>query len=604
MKTKNKKQKAKIFSGFFYAIKTVSKIDKFFVFQKAIYAVLSAINSFTFPYIIKVAVEKIETNRPLEELIREVFIYSLIAFAINVFFKILDPIFWYKGDRIASILKHQKSLRTLEMDYELLERPETQDASEKASQNIGNWRGPLGIINRGFNSLQYVISFLIASTIVLLVNHWLIIAIFILAIFKAFLENNNQRREKAEFYDQTPPLWRKINYTYSITTNMTIGKDLRVYNMDKAISEVREDSVNEFKNLANKNFKRRIFFYSLIRVLTVLDAVLLYGFMIYEVLYNGMPIANFTFMISSVFTLSSSLHNIIYFNADILRVSLETQDYRKFMEMDYIRENETEDIDFETVEVEFQNVYYSYYLQEGYALEDVSFKLNKNEKLALVGYNGAGKTTLVKLLSGLYHPTKGRILINGVDIENINRDSLQKIISPVFQDSMIYAFEVAENVGMQISEKVDYEQVEDILKLVELDKKINSLPLKVKTTITRELDETGIELSGGEAQKLALARSIYKNAPLFILDEPTSALDPLSESHMYNNFNKIINNNSAIFISHRLSSTKFCDRIIFLADGKVKEIGTHQELINIDGEYKKLFNTQADYYKTEETNEN
>ena len=325
--------------------------------------------------------------------------------------------------------------------------------------------------------------------------------------------------------------------------------------------------------------------------------------MIYEVIYNDRSIADFTFMIASVRTLVNALYSIIRENAYITRCNLETIDYRIFMSKDYTQNKQTEVLEDGLVEVEFKNVYYSYYEQDGYTLEDVSFKISKGEKVALVGYNGAGKTTLIKLLSGLYHPTKGQILINGIDIENIKREELARIFSPVYQESHNLSYNIAENIAMKHNDKLDFKKVYNILKIVELENKVNELPQGVKTVLTRNFDDFGIDLSGGETQKLSLARAIYKSSPFFILDEPTSAMDALSEAHMYENFNEMTKNSSVIFISHRLSSTKFCDKIILLEDGKVIEMGTHDELINLNGSYSKLFNMQAEYYKGGENNE-
>ena len=233
-------------------------------------------------------------------------------------------------------------------------------------------------------------------------------------------------------------------------------------------------------------------------------------------------------------------------------------------------------------------------------MKNLSFKIHKGERIALVGHNGAGKTTLIKLICGFYHPTEGEILINGVNIDEIDRESLIKLIAPVFQDSNHYAVSIKENVAMETVGCIDEEKLYNALNLVGLTKKIKELKNGVNTIITRDMDDTGVELSGGESQKLSIARAIYKDAPFVILDEPTSALDPLAEYDLYINLNKIINNHSAIFISHRLSSTKFCDRIFYLEKGELLEVGTHEELMSIDSEYKKLFNMQAEYYKEAE----
>ncbi|MCK9537098.1 MAG: ABC transporter ATP-binding protein/permease [Bacilli bacterium] len=598
-----KKKKYGIFSNFLYALKIVYRLDKTYIYQKIVYTLFASVSAFTYAYIMKVAVAGIEKKTPYKEMLINVLLIIAVAFTVTAVIRVLNRTFWYKGEKISMSLHLQKSIRTLDMDYELLERPETQDTLEKASRYLNNWSGLLGLVNNGFFSIQYIISFIIALSIILTVNGWLVLIVLSLSVFKIIFENKNQKKEKTEFHDKTPPIWRRINYVNNISTNLSIGKDLRIYEMNKFVEEERKRATADFLALFKKNLKRNYILYLVIQIIMILDALFLYGFMAYEVIYHEMSIATFTFMVASVNNLISSLYNLISNNGHVLRNSLETSDYREFMTMQYIKENQTEAIDDDIRQIEFRHVYYSYYMQDGYALKDVSFILKKGEKLALVGYNGAGKTTLVKLLCGLYHPIEGEILINGQNIETLKRENLQRLISPVFQETILYALGIGENVAMASDDYVDDDKLSDVLKLVGLEKKIDSLPNKVKTMITREIDESGIEFSGGENQKLSLARAIYKSAPFFIFDEPTSAMDAISESHMYKNFSEIVRDNAAIYISHRLSSTKFCDRIIFLNNGKIIEEGTHQELMVLNGEYRKLFDTQAEYYKEVESYE-
>ncbi|MDD4077197.1 MAG: ABC transporter ATP-binding protein [Bacilli bacterium] len=598
-----KKKKYGIFSNFLYALKIVYRLDKTYIYQKIVYTLFASVSAFTYAYIMKVAVAGIEKKTPYKEMLINVLLIIAVAFTVTAVIRVLNRTFWYKGEKISMSLHLQKSIRTLDMDYELLERPETQDTLEKASRYLNNWSGLLGLVNNGFFSIQYIISFIIALSIILTVNGWLVLIVLSLSVFKIIFENKNQKKEKTEFHDKTPPIWRRINYVNNISTNLSIGKDLRIYEMNKFVEEERKRATADFLALFKKNLKRNYILYLVIQIIMILDALFLYGFMAYEVIYHEMSIATFTFMVASVNNLISSLYNLISNNGHVLRNSLETSDYREFMTMQYIKENQTEAIDDDIKQIEFRHVYYSYYMQDGYALKDVSFILKKGEKLALVGYNGAGKTTLVKLLCGLYHPIEGEILINGQNIETLKRENLQRLISPVFQETILYALGIGENVAMASDDYVDDDKLSDVLKLVGLEKKIDSLPNKVKTMITREIDESGIEFSGGENQKLSLARAIYKSAPFFIFDEPTSAMDAISESHMYKNFSEIVRDNAAIYISHRLSSTKFCDRIIFLNNGKIIEEGTHQELMVLNGEYRKLFDTQAEYYKEVESYE-
>ena len=316
-----------------------------------------------------------------------------------------------------------------------------------------------------------------------------------------------------------------------------------------------------------------------------------------------MLISTFTFMLASISNVTWSLTYFAREYSNTYRCSLESIDYLVIMGNKYKTKTYTNDLPNENFSIEFKNVYYQYAGQIGYALEDVSFKITKGEKIALVGYNGAGKTTLTKLICGLYHPTKGQILVNGVDIETLKRDELAKAISPVFQETLIYAYDVKSNVSMAYGNSIEYDKVIKATKIAGVDKKIDSLKDKYETMLTRDLEDDGIELSGGESQKLAIARAIYKNAPLYILDEPTSALDPLAEAEIYQNFNEVVGGNSVIYISHRLSSTKFCDKVIVLDNGKIKEMGTHYELLKEDTLYKKLFDMQAEYYKGEQVND-
>lgn len=595
-------KKYNMFSNFIYSCKLMSKKDKWILIKLTVYALLDAILAFAYPLILKYAVEGIEKGLPLNEVIIKVGIVTAIALIINLCTISLYRGTNYKRQVIANELVQDFHLSTLKTDYEKFERPESQDAVEKASRALNAYSGILGMVIQTFYAIASIISFIIAFTIVTLVNPLLIVFIVLLAVFKFLLQNYASKHEKTKFRDLTPPIWRRINYTDNISKNLSIGKDLRVYNMDKFIERERSVSIKRFMELYRKSEIVQTYISSIINILRCLDELLLYGFMIYEVLYKGMDIATFTFMISSVRTLTYSINNVIDQYRWILSYSLTINDYRDYMSLDLNASyNDKYKEECSGLKIEFKHVYYSYYMQDGYVLEDVSFVIQPHERIALVGYNGAGKTTLVKLLCGLYHPTKGQILINDVDIETIDRESLANLIAPVFQDINHYAVSVDENIAFKENlTEDDVSYIDKTIKLTGLSNRIDSLKDKNKTIITRDLDEKGVELSGGESQKLGIARAVYKKAPLIILDEPTSALDPLAENNLYNSFNDIISKSSAIVISHRLSYTKFCDKIILLNNGKIEEEGTHDQLMSKDTIYKTLFNTQAEYYAEEQ----
>lgn len=592
-----------LFKNLFYSFKKVYQFDKTYLLISLLITICNSIYYFTGSYAIKIALSAIEEGKPFNDFVIELVIYSFITVILILIPRYFNQIKWYKNYRLNTLLSQEMSLKSLEIDYEVLERPETQDEMEKVRRASGEWNGVLGLINYFFNILSNLFSFLIACAIALSVNPLLIIILVVLAILKMVFENIHKKKQKKEFYDKNPPIWRKISYVNNIATNFSIGKDVRVYNMDEFIEEERQKATKDFLKLLKKDNDRTNFFHNVISFLRIFDTIFLYIFLVYEVIENNMTIATFTFLVSSIRNLTNSLAGIINQNSWFLMCNAQTDDYRMFMEKNYIIEKETETMEEKEVQIEFKDVYYSYYKQDGYALEGVSFKINKGEKIALVGYNGAGKTTLIKLISGFYHPTKGQILINGKDIDTLKREEIDKLISPSYQESLNLAYSIGENIAMEKKEDINYDKLNEALRIVELDKKVDSFPNKLDTILTRNFDDNGIQLSGGETQKLAIARAIYKNAPLFIFDEPTSAMDALSENNLYKNFKEITKNNTTIYISHRLSSAKFCDKIILLEKGKITEIGTHDELMKMDGQYKKLFATQAEYYKGGDDNE-
>lgn len=246
-------------------------------------------------------------------------------------------------------------------------------------------------------------------------------------------------------------------------------------------------------------------------------------------------------------------------------------------------------------EIEFKNVSFKYPKTDFWALKNVSFKFKIGERLAIVGMNGSGKTTLIKLLSRLYEPTEGVITLNGIDIKKYDYDEYQSIFSVVFQDFHIFAFSISDNVSCSLNG--DKEKVVECLEQAGFGEKLKELPNGIETIITKLYDNDGIEISMGEKQKLAIARALYKDAPFVVLDEPTASLDPISEQEVYNKFNEMVKDKTAIYISHRLSSCRFCDKIAVLHEGKLVQVGNHDELVKDENsKYFELWNAQAQYY--------
>ena len=306
--------------------------------------------------------------------------------------------------------------------------------------------------------------------------------------------------------------------------------------------------------------------------------VVVYFIIAYRVVFTGMSIGDFSMYLTSINSFADSVSGVFSNFSDIVQQGLFAKEFRFCIEKSkQISRTSKEKYTGEGAKIEFRNVSFKYPDTERMILKNVSFELNAGEALSIVGENGAGKTTLVKLLCRFYEPTEGEILINGVPINCYTEDEYYNIIGAVFQDFKLFSFSVSENVAFTSS----YEK----------------LPKGLSTYISKEFDEEGIEFSGGEGQKLAIARALYKNSPVIILDEPTSALDPIAEYDIYRRFDDLTKGKSTIYISHRLSSTRFTDKIIVLSDGYLKEMGHHTELVRIEnGIYKNMFEMQAQYY--------
>lgn len=254
----------------------------------------------------------------------------------------------------------------------------------------------------------------------------------------------------------------------------------------------------------------------------------------------------------------------------------------------------TREVDLQNIRIEFKHVYFRYPSADADTLKDISLKVDAGSRLAVVGRNGSGKTTFIKLLCRLYDVKSGEILINGVNIQELTRACCEKLFAVVFQDFKLFALALDENVTC--GAEPDNEQLEKVLREADVYARVQSMPQREKTYLYKDIRKEGVEISGGEAQKLALARALYKDAPVVILDEPTAALDPLAENHVYNQFNNFVEGKTAIYISHRLSSCRFCDRIAVFKNGQLCEYGTHDALLEQAGEYSRLWNAQAKYY--------
>lgn len=378
------------------------------------------------------------------------------------------------------------------------------------------------------------------------------------------------------------------------------AKDIRLYGIENWFPK-RMKQVYDRRIRINANIWGRMKLMDISNAaFLVARDIVAYGLLIRQVLAGQLSVAEFTFFIGIISGFTAWLTEMVT-NFSYLRKAAIQQVYlRAYMEMDdCLMQGSGEELAPLSCppSIEFRDVTFTYPETDKPVLEHLNLTIRPGQKIALVGANGAGKTTLVKLLTGLYRPDSGEILLGGRNIESYSQEEYFDLIGTVFQEPFLMAFSIEENIACCDEQQADHQRVCRCLQRAGLWERIERLPKGVKTPYTKELYEDGESFSGGEAQRLMLARALYKDAPVMVLDEPTAALDPLAEAQMYAQYNDLTANKTSIFISHRLSSTQFCDRVLYLEGGKIVEDGTHQQLMALGGSYAKMFAYQAYYYQ-------
>jgi len=400
--------------------------------------------------------------------------------------------------------------------------------------------------------------------------------------------------------DEEAQYTRKMRYIIRSSSDHTLAKDVRIFGMKDWLNDVFDSGLRAYRGFIARREKVYIWGNIVDTILSFARNGIAYFYLIHLVVTDNLSastfvltfavIGGFTTWVGGILTGFETLHKQ---SLDItaVREFIEYHEPFKFTDGTPLAANSKS-----VYEIELRNVSFCYPGAERNSLENITLKIKPGEKLAVVGLNGAGKTTLVKLICGFYDPTKGEVLLNGQDIRQYNRHDYYAHFSAVFQDFSIIATTIGENVT-QTDMNVDENKMKECIEKAGLTEKVNSLPNKFDTHVTKLVYEDGIELSGGETQRLMLARALYKNAPVIILDEPTAALDPIAESDIYNKYNEMAGGRTSVYISHRLASTKFCDRVIFIDDGSITEEGTHDELLRLGGKYSELYEIQSHYYR-------
>lgn len=578
-----------------YVYKLAHRLCKSYLPLVITSAFVTAIQPLINLMMLKFVIDELTGTKRIPYFIGLVGIAMSANFILNILQNMLKTWVTIKDEDLMNRFDLMISEKVMSLDFEMVEDPEILDLKERALFPVHNQGVFQRVIGQAMTLVSQVITMIGLIAILTTLNPLLIIFLFVMAAITTLI-NKKTQKVMYDFYQLLIPVNRKFGYYANVTTDFSYGKDIRLYEMDKLlidrIEQYNETSLSVFTKLYV--VLGRYLGYN--ELVLQLQMVLVYVYMAYKVVTKSIGFGDFTMYASAATQFGQCLSIVGSTYMEMSQMCRYLEPYLEFDALKSTRSNGKRTLDSSlTPTIEFRGVSFKYPKSDAYALKDVNITIKAGEKLSIVGLNGAGKTTFIKLLTRLYEPTEGGIYLNGINILEYDLKSYLELMSVVFQDFKLLAFSVKENIVFD--EEVDDDSVISILKEAGFEQDLNKLPKGIHTPIYKTFEEDGIEFSGGQSQKIAIARAIYKDSPLVILDEPTSALDPIAEYEIYRRFNELVGDKTTIYISHRLSSCLFCDQIAVFKDGRMVEYGTHQDLIHQnDGLYQEMYQAQAQYY--------
>lgn len=600
--TKEKDSKYNLFENVIYVYKGVVE-HKPYLLLILFLSIISTVGArYVWLFVSKLVIGYIDTGVEQAGFIRQIALLSVLA----IVFLCLQALVLYWVDPAAFYVRPMFMLRRnrsfFHLNFEKTEQQETLDSRQK-SINATSWpqNGVEGLIRKTIVFFSELAICIVAMVVLGKSSPIMIAVVVLFGTLSYFMIDKTSALEKKYTKDDVVYEKRKEEHFTKTARDFTYGKDIRLYKMEGIIF----DTINSLNLVMhNKVCEARNAWIKcdfLVHFLEMVRELVMYILLIYMIIKGKCSIAEFTLYIGCVRNFALAYQTLATTFAEMRNCSREVNDFREFEAL--CNRDDSSGIPVPMTgkyTFEFKNVSFKYPSAESYALKNLNIKIDNGMKLAVVGLNGAGKTTFIKLLLRLYEPTEGEILLNGVNINEYSRKDYFRIFAPVFQDLECFAFTLAENISMKDLKETDVDRAEKIARKVGLNKKLDEWKGGILTNVLKDLHNDGITLSGGESQKMGLARALYKDAPVAILDEPTAALDVMAESKMYEDFDEMVKGQTAVYISHRLASTKFCDMIAMFQGGKLVEYGTHDALMDKHGKYYEMFEMQACYYKEDD----
>ncbi len=509
--------------------------------------------------------------------------------------------------------------KIIDMDYEHIENPEVHLLRTKIQEAQNQSGGGIYSLIKYFGVLIKCLVIVPISLVMIvdifkvtsnessirflnsnILNFIFIILLLIGTIYNMRLKENSEK-EYFNSLNKIVDYNRIANFYFEKIVDYNSGKDIRLYNQKNLFNTAFGEVIGEVNKIADEISLNYMKYGGANGFISSLLTGLIYIFIGLKAVMGSITIGNVVKYTGSINQFISSSSMLLVTIAALKINNQYIQLYLDFLNIEGEKYKGTlpvEKRNDDEYEIEFRNVSFKYPGTDNYVLKNISMKLNVGERLAIVGMNGSGKTTFIKLLCRLYDPDEGEILLNGINIKKYDYDEYLNLFSIVFQDFKLFSFSLGQNVAASVD--YDEDKVKYILVKAGLGERLNNMPKGIQTSLYKDFDEEGVEISGGEAQKIALARALYRDAPIIILDEPTAALDPIAEFEIYSKFNEIVGTKTAFYISHRLSSCRFCDEIAVFHEGRIIQKGNHDELLeDRDGKYYELWHSQAQYYNEE-----
>ncbi len=481
----------------------------------------------------------------------------------------------------------------LSIDYEMIENPEIQVKKDRADDAQS---GLITVVEQVNGLTTAIVSLFAISSIIITLNPFVIL----LVVMVIFTNSIMAKRANLMKHDLGKKLsafdWYQGGISYMLN-HISYAKEIRIFDIKSLLIGLFTKSKEE-SNVLELEYRKCNWRLGLFRTATnLIQQGILYAYLVYRVLFKNLPIGNMTIYLSSVGQFSNSLGSVFDSYIKLADRGLKIQELIDFLSATKVQKavgNLVPEFNNNSV-IEFRDVSFRYPGSEHFAVHHMNIKIRADEKLCVVGGNGSGKSTFIKLLLRLYQPSSGNILLDGVDINEYDIKAYQKLFAPVFQDYVSYCMSLGMNIAF--TDNYDKKKLDDICKENGLDAMISRLPKKYETPLEKWFDSEGVDPSGGEEQRIAIARACYRGGDIFVLDEPTAAIDPITEYDIYMRFNKIITGKCTVMITHRLSAVQLVDRVAVFDDGHVVEYGTHRELYDRKGIYTEMFDKQAKFYR-------